>query len=251
MADSSIIGELVEVARGAPAPGLRVEAWDTGDVFQQPLGTTTSDAKGIFALPVAAAVVKRLVTAGADVFFRVYRDDDVVADTRADVRWHPRQPQRVKVPVRLGDHVGGAGHEVRGRVVTDRGSSAGGLRVVAYDKQLKGENVLGQTDTGPGGDYVIAYQRDQLGDKLFADLEVRVFRVARNNRMQLLTASKVAYQAPARHLVDLEVGFGDVPRPSEHARVIAALAPLLGEVPLADVDADGVTYLAKIGRAHV
>ncbi|MGH9138579.1 MAG: hypothetical protein ACRD0G_16295, partial [Acidimicrobiales bacterium] len=245
MADSAIHGQLVEEASGAPAAGLRVEAWATGDVFDGAFGATTSDAKGGFALPVAAAIVKRLATAGVEVFFRVHRGDDLVADTRADVRFSPGEPRRVVVPVRLGDQHAAAGYEVRGRIVTDRGSSATGLRVVAYDKQLKGENVLGQTDAGPGGDYVIAYQRDQLGGKLFADLEVRVFRVARNNRLQLLATSKVAYQAPARHVVDLTVSFGDLPRPSEHARLLAAVAPLLGEVPLADVDAGGVTYLAN------
>ena len=82
------------------------------------------------------------------------------------------------MPVRLGDDIDDAGYVVQGRVVTDRGSSAAGLRVIAYDKQLKGENELGQTDTGPSGEYVIAYQREQLGRKLFADLEVRVFHVA-------------------------------------------------------------------------
>src|SRR5919106_6005579 len=138
MADSSIIGQLVDETTGSPAPGLRVEAWDTGDLFHQPLGVMTSDAEGVFALPVTAAVVKRLVAANADVFFRVHRGEHVVADTRADVLWRPREPQRVKVPVRAaGDLV--AAYEVRGRVVTDRGSSAGGLRVIAYDKRLKGE----------------------------------------------------------------------------------------------------------------
>jgi ABC toxin N-terminal region/Neuraminidase-like domain/Salmonella virulence plasmid 28.1kDa A protein len=245
MADSSIIGRLVDEASGSPASGLRVEAWDTGDLLQQPLGVTTSDAEGVFTLLVTAAVVERLVAARADVFFRVYRGDDIVADTRADVRWHPREPQRVTVPVRATDELVVASYEVRGRIVTDRGSSAGGLRVVAYDKRLKGETVLGQTDTGAGGDYVIAYRSDQLDGKLFADLQVRIFWVARNYQLHALTASKVAYQAPARHVVDLEVGFGDVPRPSEYARLFAALAPLVGDVSLADVDAEGVTYLAN------
>ena len=177
MADSSIHGALVDEASGAPAAGLRIEAWDTADVFPDPVAVAKSDLRGGFALAVTAAVLKRLAARDAALFFRVRRGDQVVADTRGNVEWHPRDPQKVIVPVRLGDDMDDAGYLVQGRVVTDRGSSAAGLRVIAYDKQLKGENELGQTDTGPSGEYVIAYQREQLGRKLFADLEVRVFRV--------------------------------------------------------------------------
>ena len=245
MADSSIHGALIDEASGAPAAGLRIEAWDTADVFPDPVAVAKSDPRGGFALVVTAAVLKRLAGRDAALFFRVRRGDEVIADTRGNVEWHPRDPQKVVVPVRLGDDIDDAGYLVQGRVVTDRGSSAAGLRVIAYDKQLKGENELGQTDTGPSGEYVIAYQRQQLGRKLFADLEVRVFRVARNNRTRLLVASKVAYQAPARHVIDLQVPFGELPRDSEHARLLAAVAPLIEDVPLAEVDAAGVTYLAN------
>jgi hypothetical protein len=245
MADSSIHGALVDEASGAPAAGLRVEAWDTADLFPEPVAMAKSEPGGGFALAVPAAVLKRLAARDASIFFRVVRGEQVVTDTRGRIEWHPHDPIKVVVPVRLGDDIGTAGYVVQGRAVTDRGSVAAGLRVIAYDKHLKGETELGQTDTGPGGEYVIAYDRDQLGRKLFADLEVRAFRVAGNRRLHLLAASKVAYQAPARHVIDLQVAYGDLSRGSERNRLLGALAPLLEDVPLADVDAAGVTYLAN------
>jgi len=245
MADSSIHGALVDEASGAPAAGLRVEAWDTANLFPEAVAMAKSEPGGGFALAVPAAVLKRLAARDASIFFRVLRGEQVVTDTRGKVEWHPNDPIRVVVPVRLGDDIATSGFVVQGRVVTDRGSVATGLRVIAYDKHLKGETELGQTDTGPGGEYVIAYDRDQLGRKLFADLEVRAFRVAGNRRLHLLAASKVAYQAPARHVIDLQVAYSDLSRGSERNRLLGALAPLLEDVPLADVDAAGVTCLAN------
>ena len=245
MAASSIDGQLLEEVSGAPAAGLRVEARDANGIFAGPLGTASSDRKGMFAIVVAPAVLERLAAVQGTVYFRVRRGNDVVADTVDTVRWDSRHPGRVVITVPRDDREVAGGYEVSGHVVNERGAPVAGVRVVAHDRLLRGTNVLGQADTDERGRYLIAYERDQLAGKLFADLDVRAVRVARNNRTKEIATSKVTYQAPARHVVDLTVPFGAMPRSSEHARLVASVAPLLGDVPLGDVDADGVTYLAN------
>jgi len=77
-----------------------VEAWDTGKLFPQPLGTSTSNASGAVAIPLSDDLRSRLVAGRLQVFFRVLSDRLVLADTHGTVLWDPvaALPVIVSVP---------------------------------------------------------------------------------------------------------------------------------------------------------
>jgi hypothetical protein len=223
-----------------------VEAWDTGDLLEEAIGAAVTDAEGRFEIKVGDRTHARLVKAKAQVFFRVRRDEEEIADTREDIRWNPALPKDVAIPVgRPGDDTEGESYQVSGRVVTERGSAASAVMVVAVDRNLRGETTLGETTTDTTGSYRIVYRRAELGGKELADLEVRVVAIRDDTQTAVMSRSKVTYQAPKDHVVDLEVSLGDLERSSEHDRLIDDVSSLLGDIRLAEVDAEGVVYLAN------
>ena len=248
MANQPIQGVLRDEVSGAPGRDLLVEAWDTGGLLDRPIGEARTGAQGSFEIPLDERVHKSLVARRLMVFFRARRGDMVVGDSRGGVLWDPRAPKAVVVPIRIDRQPGDAADAapaaaVRGRVVTDRGTAAIGVKVVVVDRGLRGETVLGDAVTDAGGGYAIGYDPEQLGRKRLADIQVRVVGADGND----LAASKVLWEAPADAAVDVEVGFADVPRAGEHDRLGGALAPLTDDVPLAEVNPDGVMFLANRG----
>jgi hypothetical protein len=249
MADVSIQGRLRDEDSGKPARGLPVEAWDTGHLFPQPLGTDTSNADGAFQIPLNDAARRRLVARKAQVYFRVLRDGTVLADTSDTVHWDPVEPQPVVVPVRLGQVEPSELFDVHGSVVTDRGTFVEGLRVEVWDKQLMGEQLLEAGTTGPDGRYSVGYDSGKLVGKRLGDIQVRVFDLGTsgNGSPKELARSKVTYQAPDSHEVDLVVPFGSLPPTTEHDSLVEAMQPLVADTPIAEVGPDGVVFLANRG----
>ncbi len=66
---------------------------------------------------------------------------------------------------------------VAGRVILANGEPASSLLVLAYDKDLRSEQYLGQALTLETGEYAISYKQEQFSrsDKNSADLLLRVF----------------------------------------------------------------------------
>ena len=254
MAEVLIQGVLRDEATGGPGAALHVEAWDDRHGTTRPLGRRSATSGALLSPSrstrrcgtVSPRRARRCTSSSASPIARG-------APTRRPGRVGQREPKEMVIAVDLRDGDGDDGFEVRGRVVTDRGTPAPGLLVRAVDRRLRGEAPLGEAVTGPRGDYAIAWSLGQLGGKRLADLEVRAFGQdrtggGRRRAGKELARSSTAYQAPRRHVVDLQVAFDAVDRDSEHDRLLQSLAGLLGEVPLAEVDPNGVMYLAEPGR---
>jgi hypothetical protein len=247
MADEPIEGRLRDQDTGEPVPDLQVEAWDTGKVFPRPIGGTTSNADGVFEIPLNHGIRRSLIARKAQVFFRVIRDEEVLADTRETVRWDPVHSRAVIVPVRLTRQDPRESFDVHGSVATDRGTFAAGLRVEVWDKELRGEQMLEAGFTGPDGRYQIVYDSSKLDGKTLGDLEVRVFDSTGAVGNQEVARSKVTYQAPRSFQVDMVVPFSSLERITEHDRILGSLQLLIGETSMTEIGPDGVVYLANRG----
>ncbi len=253
MADELIRGGLRDQETGGPVAGLQVEAWDTVQLFFEPLGTAESNADGVFSIPLTDDLLKRLVSRQGQVFFRVLRDGVMVTDTRDTVQWDPREPRRVIIPVPTGqvDHeepdTPRDPFDVHGTVGTDRGTHAAGLRVEIWDQQLRGEQLLEAGVTDTDGQYRITYDPTQLTGKQLADVQVRVLTsgVDDSGRQDEVARSKVTYQASRSLQVDVIVPFDALPRSTEQDRLAGALQPLLGDTSLPELGPDSVVYLAN------
>ncbi|CAM4080751.1 neuraminidase-like domain-containing protein [Vreelandella rituensis] len=133
------------------------------------------------------------------------------------------------------------GFEVRGKVSLANGSPAVGLKVVAVDRDLRREQTLGEAQTDRNGGYHIRYSERQFrrAEKQNADLIVR----ALGPDGGVLAASDILFNAPASASVDLVIAENLLLPASEFERLGSELAPLLEDVPLAQLTAEDVAFL--------
>jgi hypothetical protein len=120
---------------------------------------------------------------------------------------------------------------VSGRITdAQTGEGIANLIVRAFDRDLRGEELLGEALTSPNGSYSITYAAEQFmtAEKNSADLIVRVF----SRTDERLAESEIVYNAPTQVIVNLTVALNQVLL-SEFERLSAEIAPLLRDVSIA------------------
>lgn len=246
MTDYTIRGQVIDANSHGPLANLRVEAWSPDPSSEHRLGSAVSDAEGAFAIALDSRVGAAMLDRQADIFFRVFQRERLLADTRQEVLWNVGQSDlRVLIPVRDPDvepALEGRPFQVQGRVTTEDGLALPDLLVEAWDQRLGSERLLVCGATDDQGRYLLRYDQTALDGKPRADLLVRV-RDPRQQRAEV-ARSAVLYQADPAVVVDLRVTAARVRRRSEYDRLFAAINPLLGQRPIAGLDAAEVTYLA-------
>jgi hypothetical protein len=136
--------------------------------------------------------------------------------------------------------------EVRGTVRLADGSPTPGVNVSVVDRDLRGEQLLGQAITAPDGSYRIDYDGSMSADAESgnADLVVR----AHGPDDSHLAASPVLFNAPASAVVDLTIPAEALQPPSRFEAIRHALEPLLGRVTILELEEDAehqdVSFLA-------
>ncbi len=137
---------------------------------------------------------------------------------------------------------------VRGRVVSEAQSGLPDLRVVAVDKNIGQDAILGEATSGAGGAYEIAYEPAALRErgKDRADLQVQVF--APEGGDGPLALSDVRYDAGSPAIIDVQVPSGQLPRAAEFARLTGAVRAHVPDSLAAlqeDDQRQDITYLAN------
>jgi hypothetical protein len=134
---------------------------------------------------------------------------------------------------------------VKGQVVQVDGKPFVKAIVLAHDRDLRSEQLLGRTVTDNTGRYEISYTSSQFAraEKESADLVVRAYKdekaLAAN---ELIASSKIVFNAKEVETVDLVVGNAELRGPSEYEQIDAALRPLLeGEPPASNVEVATLT----------
>ena len=247
---NSIDGRLVSSRTRRPLAGLRVEAAVAQSLAggtAQVLGSVTANADGVFSIPIAPDVFKRLVESGADVGFRVLDDKGQPLPISGRVVWNGKRADQPIVLVVRDDGSGNDGDPnslftVQGVLTNETGVAVTGMRAEVWDHNVGGANQIGSSISGSDGHYVVTFEPAALGQKKAADIEVRVFDPRQDRGA--VAHSDIVFQAPQQLTVDLTVPGADVTRSSEFDRLAGALQPLLGTTRLADVSAETIGYLA-------
>lgn len=154
---------------------------------------------------------------------------------------------------------------IHGTIRHAHGFSLAGVTVCAYDRDLRSEVLLGQTETDEDGNYQIAYDAGLLRPgKSSADLVLRVFepdtgieagkKAERAGRMNELAVSDTVFNAPPQQTIDIEIDSEKFLGPSEYERYLTELGPLIGEAfihELTDEDLDFLHGKTGIPFAHL
>ena len=129
---------------------------------------------------------------------------------------------------------------VKGLVTDENGTPLPNLTVSVVDKDLRREEVLGQTSTTKEGRYEISYttRQFQRTEKDSADLIVRVM-----SRNQVLASSDVIFNSQPQETIDFQIATveGLVP---EFDRYLATMRPVLGDIAPEALDQDDIEFLS-------
>lgn len=137
---------------------------------------------------------------------------------------------------------------VRGTVRDKDGRPLEGAAVKAFDKDLRSEQLLGEVPTDQNGRYEIRYTRQHFrrAEKQSADLIVK----ALDDNGQRVAESGIVFNASEDQTVDLLVGGGTYPGPSEFDRTLESIEPVILDengqrVSPADLADDELEFLAN------
>lgn len=127
--------------------------------------------------------------------------------------------------------------------VTQRNRSIAGIMVKAFDKDLRSEELLGETATDGQGRYDIRYTAHQFrrGEKKRADLIVRVY----SKEEVLLGESGIIFNAKPNETVDLKFELPEAVKPSEYEKLLDVLKPVLEELQPADLTKEDLAFILK------
>jgi len=262
-----LTGRAVDIQTGQGLPDVRVEAWDKGRLCNDLIACAFTDAPGIFRIVLDPRHLRELFLDRVPVlFFRLFDGPSCIASTERSVLWRVDRPESaVRIEINRSSSTRSftpAPFIVRGRVVTVAGAARAGLIVRAYNRSLRGEQLLGEATTSDTGSYRIAYSVDTIEQdfeysgalldmvvfdpgpgrghrKAVADLIVRVYDPER-----AVTAEKKLCHAPPTATVNLVTGGEIYLGPSAFERILVLLAPALGGASLTDLTEEDIRHLA-------
>jgi receptor-binding and translocation channel-forming TcA subunit of Tc toxin/ABC toxin-like protein/neuraminidase-like protein len=230
--------------QGQPLEDLVVKAFDSDPITSDdPLGEAITDGEGRYSITFSDDALG-WEFGGPDVFIRVYREDrmlgqsPVYPDQERDITINFAVDQAVAQLAQLPRTVQGTVRDAWGNVLSD-------LPLAVYDRDLRDEQILGRARTDSKGAYLISYEARQFRkhEKGEADLVVKAFSA----EGQTIASSPVMFNAPALAVIDLVIS-DRVALPSLFQRIEKALAPLRGDLTVAELDEDkehqDITFLA-------
>ncbi len=252
-----INGRVIDVKSRRGLKGLRVEAWDKDQIFDDLVGSTETDADGRFHIGFDRSYFSELFfDREPDLFFKVFSGGELIKSTQDSVLWNVKAGAtsvEIAVPwagVRPEDGngqpvSGGDDYVVTGTVASPDSASVGGLHVQLVDRNVGQDVILAETLTDERGRYRASFIPTSLRQrgKQHPDLQARVYA-----GQEFLAASDVRYNAAEREMLDVVLPANSAALPSEHETLTGALAAHF-DGPLADLkesnDRQDITYLAN------
>ncbi len=178
----SITGQLLN-SKQQPLPGFKIVAWDKDKKISDYLGTAYTGPKGEFSIVYDES---RFFDGKddnlPDVFFLVYKGDRVILSTEGKPIKNAKDLQNISLVIKEGETIpptetvvlyaveGVVKHKQTGRVVP-------GVKVEAWDKDVKICDQLGVSITNKDGEFYIQYDASRFKDDPRDDLPDLFFRL--------------------------------------------------------------------------
>ncbi|HKP11145.1 MAG TPA: carboxypeptidase-like regulatory domain-containing protein, partial [Blastocatellia bacterium] len=243
-----IQGRIIDRATGRGVAGLRVEAWDKDLICDDLVGSAVTDARGAFRVEFDESYFEEsFLDRRPELFFKVFQDGVCIRSTEDSVLWNAETgTTEISIEVELArpqptptprpSALESPSLEVRGTVRLSDGSPAEKVTVSAFDRDLRSEQLLGQTETDETGFYRVRYSADQTlrGEKGSADLVIK----ATASDGSLLVASRVLFNAPPVAELDLLIPAEALAPPSLFEKVGRELAPLTAGLEVEELEED-------------
>jgi hypothetical protein len=247
----SIRGTVTSEQDGQGVSNLKVEAWDKDLIIDDLLGSAKTDKTGRFALEFDSSYYKELCfDRKPDIYFKVYKGEELVCSTEDSVLWNVAKPDiDIILNVDMTHTIKKEQLTVSGKIITNEGVPARGLRVVAADKNPGYDVVLGESITDDSGDYTITYSSGilQKSGKQEADIEIKV--LDQEDPEKTYGTSSIHYNADKDEIINLILQTRPVEKLSEFQQITSDLKHYLGDRSLQDLqenkERQDISYLAN------
>lgn len=178
-----ITGQVIERKTKQGLSNLRVEAWDNDLIVKEPFITAVTDQQGSFIIEFKKGRLKDFFgNRQAMLFFKVFRDANLIAGTQDSVIWSQESPdQEIIIQVETSEPPPDKPKKqkpmkISGKIRRRDGSLLGQGIVRAFITTADGENLIGETEIDSTGSYGITSAADEaLPQQADALLQVRVF----------------------------------------------------------------------------
>ncbi|MFM7550878.1 MAG: hypothetical protein ACKO8I_18855, partial [Cyanobacteriota bacterium] len=129
---------------------------------------------------------------------------------------------------------------VQGTIALADGTPVPGLRVTAFDRDFRSEQLLGKARTNAEGHYRITYTALEAlrAEKGSADLGLRVNTADGKTLLHASGSGELLMNAPAEARLDRVVDLPPGALPNAFDQLVAALQPLIGKVSIAAIQGD-------------
>jgi hypothetical protein len=244
-------GAVVELGTRRGLAGARVEVWDVENICHDLVDCEFTDADGAFAIVLSSSLVRELfLSRSPTVYFKVFAENTLVADTRNHLIWHiseTHESGRIEVPPEGKLPTGEpAPWVVWGTVTHARTGPIPGAIIRAAHKGVRSETELGRSTTDMRGMYQITYHPEVLlrFGKHKADLAVSVLDAKEAH----LADAQVVFGAPATAKIDVLVGGPKYLGPPEVDTILQTLRRAAEDLRPATLSSADQKFLASAER---
>lgn len=140
---------------------------------------------------------------------------------------------------------------VRGRVTDKLGRPLANLLVQAYERDMRDEQLLGESVTDRDGKYSIAWSHDQLRkrEKKSGDISIKVLASEKQAPLFASDVEGTRFNASSREEIDVIIETAFAPAAVEYDAIVETVAFLAGDVAITDLQESekhrDITFLSK------
>lgn len=218
-----------------------------------PLNSTITSKNGSFELLFTDPLVQELLKRQPTIFFKIYQEDELLMGGHSDKIWQVDEfLEEVSFEVGLvGEKSGGKDNRTLQGIVSDaQGKPVHDVRVIAFDRLMRGEKKLGESTTDRFGKYLVRYSAATVkreGEEK-ADILVKVY----SNEKKLLYQSglnDILFNAPQHARFNISLTETPGPKPSEFTIYQETIARVAGNVAFDQLEEStnnrDITFLSK------
>ncbi|MFC0773417.1 Tc toxin subunit A-related protein [Terrimonas alba] len=244
----SLKGQIVNLS-GTGIPNLTVQTFDADLIGKDDsLVSATTDVDGYFEINFSDEDFREKFLfvnfdKKPDIYFKIFKDGKLIKNTRGETKWDTWPTDEViKIvvdvmsPIKPDDNTK---YSVSGYITSTEGFPASNLIVKAFDKDLRSEELLGETVTNDQGLYHINYSPEFFTKKEKGSADI-LMRVYDDTRSLLYESSlqEIIWNAAEKAIYNIQLKNYTVSRLSEFETVQNTIRPVTGDIKIEEIRED-------------
>ena len=258
---ATISGTILNKANGQPLPNMKIEAWDSQGIFDRPADSFDTGADGRFKFSFSESALARLFLSRRPpkLYFKIYKEEEVIHSTEDTLLWDPiKDLTDARIEVEFAPPSEKM-FTVSGIAQLADGTPLEGVKVVAYDKDIrreseKEEQELGSSITDKDGRYKIEFSNNKfqltpIMSRLTKDEPDLIVKVFKDDDQTPLVVSDLKISAARSETIRLTIPKKVYRGVSSYEQLNSRVEAFLGGKPLTDLKEDDkrqdINILAK------